>query len=444
MSVAIVVLAGSEPTGRVGLLRDQTVLGRLGLAGRVAAVETAWTAQPDGGPLHWEPVQRTRFRAQVEALAASGERPLAAKVGMVGTSERAVDVAWALDLLRPRFTVVDPVLSASRGAPLADAGLVDGLVRHVLPATDLLTPNLAEAEALTGLSVRDEEGMLAAGRRLLEVGCRAVLLKGGHLAGDPVDLLVLPGEVLRFASQRVRAELRGTGCRLASATAGLVALGAEPAEAVRRARLLVQSALLRARSSQAEDPAHHEVLTRVQEAADRLCALADPRLLPEVGINVAEALPSARGTEAVAALDGRIVATSGGAAWHQTGKPSFGGSSHVARVVLAAKDHAPGLRAAVNLACNDEVLDAARAAGLALASFDRAGEPSSVAQVEGASLPWGVARALRATADSLPDIIWDSGGPGREPMVRLLGPDAAAVSRTAGRLAAELQKGEQP
>jgi hydroxymethylpyrimidine/phosphomethylpyrimidine kinase len=163
------------------------------------------------------------------------------KTGMLGTAALAPALAARLsdrDLARTPL-VVDPVLLSSSGALLLD--LSDGSPADafgpLLARARLVTPNLDELRALTGLEVGSDEAAVAAARTL---GVRAVLVKGGHRDGAPVDLLVERRSVTRFTGRRRSGTARGTGCRLASALAGLLARGASLEEAVRGAKKVVE------------------------------------------------------------------------------------------------------------------------------------------------------------------------------------------------------------
>jgi hydroxymethylpyrimidine/phosphomethylpyrimidine kinase len=172
----------------------------------------------------------------------------AIKTGMLATAEIAAELAelFGHRRLARAPLVVDPVLAASSGLPLLDAGgasPVDAL-RPLLDRAALSTPNWPELEALAGAALEDDDAAVAAARGL---GVRAVLVKGGHRKGAPVDLLVTRREVLRFPGRRRAGVARGTGCRLASALAGLLAQGASLPEAVRGAKRVVERYLDRER-----------------------------------------------------------------------------------------------------------------------------------------------------------------------------------------------------
>jgi hydroxymethylpyrimidine/phosphomethylpyrimidine kinase len=178
--------------------------------------------------------------AQLDALgvgAAGGERLRCVKVGMLATTALAQVLAerLAAPALRRVPLVFDPVLAATSGARLLRGAPLDLL--PLLARARLVTPNLDELAALTGDDVSSDEHAIRAARRL---PARAVLIKGGHRHGAPLDLLVEGRTVVRFAGRRREGTKRGTGCRLASAIAGLLAQGETLESAIQKAKRLVE------------------------------------------------------------------------------------------------------------------------------------------------------------------------------------------------------------
>jgi len=170
----------------------------------------------------------------------------AIKTGMLHSVEVIETVARKLTNYAPDVPLVaDPVMVAKGGARLLDTGAHDALAALILPRATVLTPNAPEAEALTGIAVADEAGQQRAGEKLLELGAKAVLVKGGHVAGsEVVDLLVTPEETIRFADPRIETRhTHGTGCTLASSIAAGIAQNMALPEAVARARAYVRQAI---------------------------------------------------------------------------------------------------------------------------------------------------------------------------------------------------------
>ena len=224
---AVLVLAGLDPSGRAGLLADAEAIRAMGA--RPLCVATALTVQTTRAARSFKAVDAALIGESMRALLEE-EDVRAVKIGMVGDASN----ARAIRALLPQGVpvVVDPVLAASSGTPL-----FSGRPRELLELARgaLLTPNLAEAEALL-------EGPADA-RMLLARGPAAVLLKGGHLPGPPTDVLALPGNTESFSAGRIPVKARGTGCRLASAIAAGLARGMPVREAVIDARRYVREYL---------------------------------------------------------------------------------------------------------------------------------------------------------------------------------------------------------
>jgi hydroxymethylpyrimidine/phosphomethylpyrimidine kinase len=236
----VLAAAGLDPSGGAGLLADAAALAWVGA--QAYGVATALTAQGPRGAVAMEPVAPALLSAQLDALLErGGERPRALKTGMLGSAENAALLAgrFARTPLARLPLVVDPVLAASSGLPLLDTGGRPPLevLLALLERATLATPNWPELEALAGRPLRGEAEAVAAARAL---PARAVLVKGGHRDGAPVDLLVRGRRVDRFPGRRRPWTARGTGCRLASAVAGLLAGGLPLVEAIRRAKRLVE------------------------------------------------------------------------------------------------------------------------------------------------------------------------------------------------------------
>ena len=158
-------------------------------------------------------------------------------------------------------------------------------------------------------------------------------------------------------------------------------------------------------------------------------------LIPEVGSNLVYALRGARDPSEVAGIEGRIVRVGDGI--RRVGDITFGASRHMASVVLEVMRFEPSMRAAMNIRYGEDVLGASRRLSLKVASFSRRDEPQEVREREGASLPWGVKRALEAST-TIPDLIYDEGGWSKEAMVRVLGRDPQEVAQKVLALSKEI------
>lgn len=239
----VLIVAGSDSGGGAGIQADIKAV--TGLEGFAMTAITALTAQNSEGVAGIQAVDPA-FVAQQMALVLDDLGADVVKTGML--HRRAVVEAVAGTLAEKAASVplvVDPVMVAKGGARLLDPDTERVLSDLLLPRASLVTPNAPEAEALTGLPVADADGMVRAGEKLLRAGCRAVLLKGGHLPGAVVRDCLLDAEGIHwFEDARIDSRhTHGTGCTLASAIATGLAQGLSLGDAVARARAYVRKAI---------------------------------------------------------------------------------------------------------------------------------------------------------------------------------------------------------
>jgi hydroxymethylpyrimidine/phosphomethylpyrimidine kinase len=242
MKVALTV-AGSDSGGGAGIQADLRTFAAHGVHGTTAL--TAITAQSSVGVTAWVALEPAMVVAQLEAVAT--DMPVAAaKTGMLASAAIVAAVADAVARLRITPLVVDPVMVAKSGDRLLDAAAERAYVERLLPRATLLTPNLHEAGALLGRPVRDVAGMREAARDLRALGAAAVLVKGGALAGDAVDVFCDGPRLVELPGERVPTpNVHGTGCTLSAAICARLALGAELLEAVRGAKAYLTEGLRR-------------------------------------------------------------------------------------------------------------------------------------------------------------------------------------------------------
>jgi hydroxymethylpyrimidine/phosphomethylpyrimidine kinase len=239
----VLSIAGSDSGGGAGIQADLKTFAALGCYGMTAI--TALTAQNTLGVRAIHGVPPAMLRAQIDAVLEDiGAH--AVKIGMLHSPEIVLTVAEAIDRHALEKVVLDPVMVATSGAVLIDQPAIAVLVRELFGRATVVTPNLDEAALLVGRSLDSEAAMEAGAHELLAMGATAVLLKGGHLAGDVVSDLLLTnsGEAHWMRAPRIAtANTHGTGCTLSSAIAAQLALGATLLQAVQAARAYVRAAL---------------------------------------------------------------------------------------------------------------------------------------------------------------------------------------------------------
>lgn len=243
MDRVILIIAGSDPSGGAGVQADLKTLADLGEAG-ISAI-TAITADDEESILAIHPTPADVLTQQISS-ACKGKELSAIKIGMVATKSNARAIEWFLKRAAAPHVVIDPVLRSSSGVALLEAGAFTFYRQRLLPLATVVTPNLAEAEALAGMQVASLDAMSTAAAAIHAELIKyrgeskrplAVLVKGGHLKGDAVDVLFDGEKHHTFPAARIAGcDPRGTGCRFASAIAAHLAKGEGLVTAVSRAK----------------------------------------------------------------------------------------------------------------------------------------------------------------------------------------------------------------
>jgi hydroxymethylpyrimidine/phosphomethylpyrimidine kinase len=238
MTFVALTIAGSDPSGGAGMQADLKTFHQFGVYG--AAVATLITVQNTVRVSRVEVLDAKLVGEQIDAVL-EDIAPHAVKTGALGNA--AVIEAVAAKKF-PCPLVVDPVMISKHGARLMDDDARLAMRRLLAPRAALITPNLDEAGDLAGMPVHDLPSMQLAARRIAELGARAVLVKGGHLEGDAVDVLWNDGVFTEFRSPRIASRhTHGTGCTLSAAITAGLARGLPLADAVRSAKVFIEDAI---------------------------------------------------------------------------------------------------------------------------------------------------------------------------------------------------------
>jgi hydroxymethylpyrimidine/phosphomethylpyrimidine kinase len=236
----VLAIAGSDSGGGAGIQADLKTMLAMGVHGMT--VICAVTAQNSVGVQGYWELPPEAVRAQLDSVL-SDIGAQAVKTGMLASGQLVRTVCDALsEVAAP--VVVDPVAVSKHGDSLLSDGTLDVVRDRLLPLATVVTPNLYEAELLTGMHIADEAQMLTAARMIAAMGPQCVLMKGGHLPGSPVDLLLDGDRVIRFPGPRIdTVHTHGTGCTLASAIASRLAIGDDMQAAVQAAKDYVTGAI---------------------------------------------------------------------------------------------------------------------------------------------------------------------------------------------------------
>ena len=235
-------IAGSDSGGGAGIQADLKTFAAHGVFGTSAI--TAVTAQNTQGVVCWEAMPADLVIAQIEAVVGDIGAD-AVKIGMLATAAIVEAVAATIQALELPQVVVDPVMIAKGGDRLLEADAVATMRSELLPTAHVVTPNVPEAEVLADMPIRSVDDMREAGRRILGIGPRVVLVKGGHLEGpESVDVACSEGGTFEVRRPRiVSLHTHGTGCTLSSAIAANLARGLTDRESIMAARDYLDGAI---------------------------------------------------------------------------------------------------------------------------------------------------------------------------------------------------------
>jgi len=424
----ILTIAGSDSGGGAGIQADLkaiTLLGGFGMS-----VLTALTAQNTMGVQAIHEVSASFVEKQMDAVL-SDIGVDAIKTGMLVNEEIIEVVAMKIRQYRMKRVIIDPVMVAKGGAFLLHDEAKEALIKRLFPLALVVTPNLHEAAVLTGMQVGSTRQMKKAARQIYEMGSKNVVVKGGHLKGEPIDILYDGQTYEEIRGPRIETKnTHGTGCTFASALATFLANGESLPHAVRKAKSFVTLAIRSAVSvGEGTGPTNpfayvlkeaerYRVIEELKKALELFSKDNAGRLIPEVSSNLGYALPGAEGTDDIAAFPGRIVRVKNTVL--SIGEPEFGASRHIARIILTIMSFDPEYRCAMNIRYNKETVAQLKRKGFLVGRFDRKQEPRQIRDREGFSLEWGVGEVLKRFR-KIPDFIYDEGDIGKEPMIRVLG-----------------------
>lgn len=422
-------IAGSDPSSGAGIQADLKSFSFLGVHG--ITVVTCVTSQNTQQVKKIHKLPAKIIENQIDVLFEDFNID-AVKTGMLYDEEIIECVAKKISWynLSP---VVDPVMIATSGDDLSQNNFVKSIRRYLLPKTFILTANTPEACELTGLQIKSLEDVKKNCKKLFTFGPKYVLIKGGHLEGKNAVDVLYDGKIFHeFSLPRIlNKKAHGSGCTLSAIITGLLALGEPPIEAVKKAKYVVWSMINEGyapgkgsdvlnHSCEIVPPhtlpnnAYFNMWLELKNAVKKLVAILPSGFVPEVGMNFAYALKNAKSPEDICAIDGRILKTKDKA--KICSNINFGTSKHVASIILATMSFDKNARCAVNIRYSKNNVEMCKKVGFSIGSFDRKNEPANAKSTMG----WGTKEVITKLG-FVPDIIYDTGGIGKEPMIRVLG-----------------------
>ena len=252
----VLSIAGSDCSGGAGIQADLKTFSAHGVFGMSVIVSVV--AENTSRVIDIQDITPDMIEKQMDAIFEDIEVD-AVKIGMLSTQVCMETVARKLAEYQPNHIVIDPVMYAKNGCALMDPNSIDTLIKVVIPHADLLTPNIPEAERISNIRIHNSEDMKAAARVIYDMGCKNVLIKGGHAIGDALDILYDGIDFYGFKTQRIDTKnTHGTGCTFSSAITSNLALDMTMPEAVKKAKKYITMAIEHSLNiGKGHGPTHH-------------------------------------------------------------------------------------------------------------------------------------------------------------------------------------------
>ncbi|WP_338103028.1 bifunctional hydroxymethylpyrimidine kinase/phosphomethylpyrimidine kinase [Methanolapillus millepedarum] len=476
----VMTIAGSDSGGGAGIQADIKTFSTLGVHGTCVIVSV--TSQNTTGVKAVFDLPVPAIESQMDAVC-SDMTVSFAKTGMLSSADIVKAVAKKV-AENKIMLVVDPVMAAEAGGNLLQSSAVSWMKKSLLPISFAVTPNVSEAEVLSGIQIQTTEDAKNAAVEISKTGVKYVVVTGGHLDASDIIYESESGRFTILPGEFVSGGTHGTGCTFSAALVSYLARGYSFVEACKMTKKFVTDAISYSEKVGAGvppvSPAGYSNLRRERaQVIENILFAYDllkdsrmfPLLIPEVGTNIAMTVPDiyrntndenyyaadsypspthpfvlkdsdAFGTflSTGAAFPGRIhkVHDKKGTSWTVTsvGFPVFGSGVHLMRAVDAAQKFDPTIRACINLKYSPLILEAAQKIGYKDLFFKREDEPKNYVRKE----EWGSVSVISKNGGVVPDIIYDTGGVGKEAIIRIFGTDAVDAALKVIRICEKLKE----
>lgn len=413
----ILCIGGSDPSSGAGIQSDIKAAEALGA--NCFSVVTAVTAQNSKKFLRVEEVSQKTITAQLDSVF-EDFRVDAVTIGMV-YGANAIKQIHSYLKNRKIPIVLDPVIKSTTGGVLLQKDALVALKRFLIPISYVVTPNLSEAELLSGVKIRHYDDLAKAAK---SIGSKNVVITGHSFVKNKIsDFVYEEGKHYSISGKKIAGQNHGGGCNFAVSLAYAIAQKRKMRDSVEFAKRFTYNAIKSAQrlgsGVKITKPVSDKLKSELKAAVDEFTGLDGAfSLIPECQTNFVFAKQNAKSLKDVVGVMGRIIKA--GNRVIVAGDLEYGGSRHVATAVLTAQRKFPQLRSALNVRFDENLLSKFAKTKSRILSYDRTKEPQSFKQKENTSISWGVGDAIKKSK-SAPDIIYHKGDFGKEPMIIVFG-----------------------
>ncbi|MBD3351905.1 MAG: bifunctional hydroxymethylpyrimidine kinase/phosphomethylpyrimidine kinase [Candidatus Lokiarchaeota archaeon] len=423
----VLTVAGHDPSSGAGLTADIRTFENVGVYGM--SICTAITIQNAEKVFEWQSVDINLVKKQFNVIFDSYEIK-AVKTGMLGSKE-VINLVKEYKENNDFTLVVDPIIMSGSGTRLADENYEDQIMNKLFPVVDVITVNKFEAELFSKKTITDVQSIQDVGAAVYELGPKNIIIKGGHIEekGNKVlDYLYGDYGFSFYPRERVQifegTHIHGTGCIFSSLITGFLGLEYDLEESIFLTEDFMEDVfqnIFPLKQGQILDVGYSGDDIRVLKQVQKVVAFITEnpnfsRFIPEVRTNIAISKPTAKSLDEIAGIEGRITVVNG--LPRAAGPIKFGANNHTGRLLLTAKKLDNEINAVINIKYDPNTILNLKDTRLIMMDVDRLKQNKQLNSEENTTMGW-IVREAYDQLHKIPDIIWDNGEKGKEPMIRL-------------------------
>jgi len=431
----ILSIAGSDPSSGAGIQSDIKTFSALNAYG--FTVITSITSQNSRKLSKIEPISPTMIKSQIESIFSDFSVD-AIKIGMVYNSAAIKAIYSKLKGFKIPI-ILDPVLKSTTGGVLIKKNALPYYKKFLIPLADVITPNVFEAEKLSGMKIKNKKDLYKSAKKIMKMGAKSVVITGNEFERGKISDYVITNSKSHFLSgKKLPIINHGSGCNFSAALTVELAKGKDLYSSVKFAKEYAYNSIKKSEKigrgmsisktltkKDAEENSLRNAITKLQKLKNVYS------VIPECQTNFVLSKPKAKSINDVLGVQGRIVKA--GKSLVVAGDLKYGGSKHVASAVLEMKKKFPKISSAINLKYDLKIIKNSKKNGFVIKSYNRADESASIKNKENSSVSWGIKNAIKNSSKS-PDIIFHKGDLGKEPMILVFGNNPDDVIRKIAKI----------
>ena len=426
----VLSIAGSDPSSGAGIQGDIKTFDAFGM--HCFSVITAITSQNTSKFFDVESVSPSLVKSQIRSVLEDSHVDVI-KIGMVYDRQTIRAIHSELGKIKVPI-ILDPVFKSTTGGILQAESAFSDFKKFLIPLCYIITPNITEAEKISGIRIKSLKDMKDASVKIQNMGAKNVIIKGGHfLNGIKVTDILLEGKKFSiFSHERIKSENHGGGCTFSAALCANIAKGKRLSDAVDSARFFTVESIKNAKKigrgvAIVKPTKDNEIENNLSDIISEFCSIESIHdYIPECQTNFVYSKSNPKTLKDIIGIEGRIVKT--GKSVAVAGNLKYGGSKHVASALLEMSRRFTSIRSSLNIKYDKKIIRRAISKGFKVSSYDRDKEPFIIREKEGSTVSWGIKTAI-TNLKTPPDIVFHKGGFGKEPMILVFGKNPADVLR---------------